>query len=177
MRKLITLAALCSALWAFPAAAMTASQAECPVQLTPKDLGARAVEQVLNEPVDASQKQSVIEAFTVVADACLKREKVTGAQAEPYVRYVIARIMHDDMVRSLTAQGVSTAMIDRVFGLGAGKLNPSPDQLTDEQFAALDQELTKTGRDIKKMPKSMVGLIGAYVGVTGEMHRSADLVG
>lgn len=176
MRKLIALAALSGALWALPAAAMTASQAECPVQLASKDLGARAVDQVLNEPADASQKQPIIDAFSVVADACLKRENVTGAQADPYVRYVVARIMRDELVRVLTAQGVSTVMIDRVFGLGAGKPNPSSADLTDQQFAALDKELTKAGLDIKIMPQSVVGLIGAYIGVTGELYRNAELV-
>lgn len=176
MRKLIALAALSGSLWALPAAAMTASQADCPMQLAPKGLGARAVDQVLNEPADAGQKQPVIDALSAVADACLKREHVTGAQEEPYVRYVVARIMHDELVRSLAALGVSTAMIDRVFDLGVGKANPAPEKLTDQQFAALEQEMAKTGLDIKKMPESVIGLIGAYVGVTGEMHRSAELV-
>ena len=176
MRKLIALTALSGALWAFPAAAMTATQAACPLELAPKDLGSRATAQIVNEPADAAQKQPVIDAFSAVVEACLKREHVTGPQAEPYIRYVIARIIHGEMARSLMALGVSSAMIDRVFDLGAGKRNPSPEQLTDEQFAALDREMNKTGMDLKKMPTSVLSLIGAYVGVTAEMHRSADLV-
>ena len=176
MRKAIALILLSSALLALPAAAMTASQAECPSQLAPTGLGGLATEQIINDTADTGDKQSTVEAFRAVIDSCTKREQITGAQVEPYAKYVIARIIYDEMAQRLTKLGVSPAMLNRVFGLGQGKLNPGPDEMTDAQFDALSGELAKQGMDFGHLPEPLTGLIGGYVGISGEMYRNADLI-
>ena len=176
MRRAIAMTLLSSALLALPAAAMTVSQAECPNQLAPKDLGALATEQIINDAADTGDKQSTVEAFRAVIDSCVKREQITGAQVEPYAKYVIARIIYDEMALRLTKFGVAPAMLDRVFGLGQGKLNPDPDDLTDAQFDALSGELAKQGMDFGNLPEPLTGLIGGYVGISSEMYRNADLI-
>ena len=167
---------LSSALWALPAAAMTASQAECPSQLAPKDLGGLATDQIVKQADDTGDKQSTVEAFRAVIDSCTKREQITGAQVEPYAKYVIARIIYDEMAQRLTKLGVSPAMLNRVFGLGHGKLNPGPDEMTDAQFDALSVELAKQGIEFDRLPESVTGLIGGYVAISGELYRNADLI-
>ena len=176
MRKAIAMTLLSGALLALPAAAMTVSQAECPNQLAPKDLGALATEQIINDAADTGNKQSTVEAFRAVIDSCVKREQITGAQVEPYAKYVIARIIYDDMAQRLTKLGVSPALLDRVFGLGQGKLNPGPDEMTDAQFDALSVELAKQGIEFDRLPESVTGLIGGYVAISGELYRNADLI-
>ena len=176
MRKAIAMTLLSGALLALPAAAMTASQAECPSQLAPTGLGGLATEQIINDTADTGDKQSTVEAFRAVIDSCTKREQITGAQTEPYAKYVIARIIYDDMAQRLTKLGVSPALLDRVFGLGQGKLNPGPDEMTDAQFDALSGELAKQGMDFENLPEPLTGLIGGYVGISSEMYRNADLI-
>ena len=167
---------LSSALWALPAGAMTASQAECPSQLAPKGLGGLATDQIVKQADDTGDKQSTVEAFRAVIDSCTKREQITGAQTEPYAKYVVARIIYDDMAQRLTKLGVSPALLDRVFGLGQGKLNPGPDEMTDAQFDALSVELAKQGIEFDRLPESVTGLIGGYVAISGELYRNADLI-
>ena len=167
---------LSSALWALPAGAMTTSQAECPSQLAPKGLGGLATEQIVKQADDTGDKQSTVEAFRAVIDSCTKREQITGAQTEPYAKYVIARIIYDEMAQRLTKLGVSPAMLNRVFGLGQGKLNPGPDEMTDAQFDALSVELAKQGIEFDRLPESVTGLIGGYVAISGELYRNADLI-
>ena len=167
---------LSSALWALPAAAMTASQAECPSQLAPKGLGGLATEQIVKQADDTSNEQSMAEALRAVVDSCTKREQITGAQTEPYAKYVIARIIYDEMAQRLTKLGVSPAMLNRVFDLGQGKPNPGPDEMTDAQFDALSVELAKQGLDFENLPEPLTGLIGGYVAISGELYRNADLI-
>ena len=176
MRSAITMTLLSSALLALPAAAMTVSQAECPSQLAPKGLGALATDQIVSDAADMSSKQSTVDGFKAVVQSCLTREHITAQQTEPYAKYVIARIIYDDMAQRLTKLGISPAMLDRVFGLGQGKPNPTPDELTDAQFDTLSKELAKQGMDFGRLPDSLTGLIGGYVGISGEMYRNADLV-
>ena len=177
MRRVIATAMLCGALWALPAAAMTGSQAECPSQLAPKGLGALATDQIVGDTPGATKEQSTVDAFRTVIESCSKRENITAAQYEPYAKYVISRIIYDDMAQRLTKLGVAPAMLDRVFGLGQGKLNPSPDDLTDAQFDTLSKELAKLGMDFEHLPEAVTALIGGYVGISAEMYRNADLVG
>ena len=177
MRKFTVIAALSLAGLALPAAAMTVSQAECPSQLAPKGLGALATDQIVSDDAGSKKEQSTIDAFRMVVESCIKREHVTAQQTEPYAKYVISRIIYDDMAQRLTKLGVAPAMLDRVFGLGQGKLNPSPDDLTDAQFDTLSAELTKLGMDFDHLPDPVTALIGGYVGISAEMYRNADLVG
>ena len=177
MRKLAVVAAFSLAGVALPAAAMTVSQAECPNQLAPKGLGARATDQIVSDDSESTKEQSTIDAFKAVVQSCLKREHIIDDQTEPYAKYVIARIIYDDMAQRLTKLGVAPAMLDRVFGLGQGKLNPSPDDLTDAQFDTLSKELAKLGMDFEHLPDPVTALIGGYVGISAEMYRNADLVG
>ena len=167
---------LSSALWALPAGAMTTSQAECPSQLAPKGLGGLATEQIVKQADDTGDKQSTTDAFRAVFESCIEREQITGAQTEPYAKYVVARIIYDDMAQRLTKLGVSPALLDRVFGLGQGKLNPGPDEMTDAQFDALSVELAKQGIEFDRLPESVTGLIGGYVAISGELYRNADLI-
>ena len=176
MRKALALILLSSALMASPAAAMTVSQAECPNQLAPTGLGALATDQIVNDADETNNKQSTVEAFRAVIDSCVKREQITGAQLEPYAKYVIARIIYDEMALRLAKFGVAPAMLNRVFGLGQGKLNPAPDDLTDAQFDTLSGELAKQGMDFEHLPEPLTGLIGGYVGISSEMYRNADLI-
>ena len=176
MRKALALILLSSALMASPAAVMTVSQAECPNQLAPTGLGALATDQIVNDADETNNKQSTVEAFRAVIESCVKREQITGAQLEPYAKYVIARIIYDEMALRLTKFGVAPAMLNRVFGLGQGKLNPTPDEMTDAQFDTLSGELAKQGMDFEHLPEPLTGLIGGYVGISSEMFRNADLI-
>ena len=80
------------------------------------------------------------------------------------------------MAQRLTKLGVAPAMLNRVFGLGQGKLNQTSDELTVAQFDTLSDELAKQGMDFENLPEPLTGLIGGYVGVSSAMYRNADLI-
>lgn len=171
MRKTGLILAAAAAFAAVPAAAMTPGQANCPAQLAPKGLGARLVEEMLNFKEGQEADPSLTEAIKQVDDACVTREKVPAAQQDTYVRYVMARVSHDELARQLGAMNVPVAVIDRVFGIGPGQRNPAPDQVTEDQFNTLVAALEKAGVSIDKLPEPALGMMGAYVTVSGEMYR------
>ena len=56
------------------------------------------------------------------------------------------------MAQRLTKLGVAPAMLNRVFGLGQGKLNQTSDELTVAQFDTLSDELAKRGWTLATCP-------------------------
>ena len=172
----MALAALGAALAALPAAAMTPGQAACPAQLAPKTLGPLLTQEMMNFKEGQAQNPAIAAGVKQVLDACIKREKIKPDQEDAYTKYVIARVSHDDLAGQLAAMKVPTAMLDRVFLLGPGLANPTPDQITEDRFATLIDELDKAGVSIDKLPANAMNMMGAYVAVTGEMYRDMALV-
>ena len=171
MRKTVLLAAAAAALAAFPAAAMTAGQANCPAQVAPAGTGAKLVEEMMNYKEGQDTNPALTQAITEVNDTCVTREKVPAASQDTYTRYVIARLSYDELVRRFAAMKVPVAVLDRVFEIGPGKRNPTPDQVSEAQFNTLVEELQKVGISVDKLPEMALGMMGAYVTVSGEMYR------
>ncbi|MFM5916083.1 MAG: hypothetical protein ACKOOL_00960 [Novosphingobium sp.] len=155
---------------------MTAGQANCPAQLAPKDLGAKLVYEMMNFKEGQDTDPALTSAIKKVNDACVAREKVPDSQQDLYARYVIARVSHDELVRRLSALKVPIPVLDRVFDIGPGRTNPEPDKVSEAMFNALVEELSKAGVDIDKLPDEGLGLMGAYVTVSGEMYRDQALI-
>ncbi len=160
MRKTGLIAAIAASCVALPATAMTPGQANCPVRLAPKDLGARLVQEVLNYKEGQDTDPNLTEAIKHLEDVCVQREKVPAAQQDVYIRYVMARLSHDELVRQLGAMKVPVTVIDSIFGIGPGRQNPSPDQVTEDQFNALVSALEKAGVSIEKLPDQALGMMG-----------------
>ena len=176
MRRLIGLAILAAGMAAQPAAAMTAGQANCPVELAPKTLGPMLIQEMLTYKEGQVKNRAIVDVVMQVLTACLKREKVSAAHTDAYTKYVISRISHDELARQLGAMNVPTAMLDRAFGLGPGLANPRPDQITDDQYNTLVPELNKAGVKFESLPQNAANMMGAYVAVTGEMYRGMAVV-
>lgn len=98
------------------------------------------------------------------------------AQRDTCVRYVMARLSHDDLVRQLGAMRVTVTVIDGVFGIGPGRQNPSSDQVAEDQFNALVAAVEKAGVSIEKLPDQALAMMGACVTVTSEMYRDQAAV-
>jgi len=176
MRMMIVAAALAAGLAGQPAAAMTAGQAACPVQLAPKTLGPVLVQEMLNYKEGQPGNPETSKALSALVDTCIKREKVAADQEDAYTKFAIARVSHDELASQLGAMGVPTAVLDRVFALGPGLANPTPDQVSEDQFNTLVSELTKAGVKVEALPKPALSMMGSYVAVTGEMYRDMVLV-
>ena len=177
MRYLVPLAAaLTASVAAHPAAAMTPGQAACPGQLAAKTLGPMLAKEMMEYKAGQAQNPAIAQAVKQVLDICIKREKVSADQEDAYTTYIISRVSHDDLSRQLGAMKVPTVIIDRVFGLGLGLRNPTPDQITEDQFNALVKELASAGVKIDSLPEDAMTMMGAYVAVTGEMYRDMALV-
>ncbi len=71
MRKTGLIAAIAAACVALPAAAMTPGQANCPVRLAPKDLGARLVQEMLNYKEGQDTDAGLPDGIKQVNDACM----------------------------------------------------------------------------------------------------------
>lgn len=176
MRKTFFLAAMIATFAAVPAAAMTPGQANCPAQLAPKELGPGLVDEMMNYVEGQETNPALTQSVKVVNDTCVAREKVQAADQDTYTRYVIARVSHDELVRQLTGAKVPIELLDRVFDIGPGRKNPGPDQISEAMFTALLDEMTKAGVDVDKLPERALGLMGAYVTVSGEMYRDQAAV-
>ena len=176
MRKTVIMAAVSAAFIAMPAAAMTPGQANCPAQLAPKNLGAMLVNEMMNFKEGQEVNEAMTKAIKQVNDACVAREKVPADQQDAYARYVIARVSYDELVRQLTGFKVPLSIVDRVFDIGPGRANPTPDKVTESQFTTLVDELGKAGVSLDKLPDPALGMMGAYLTVSGEMYRDQALV-
>lgn len=176
MRKTVILAALSASLIALPAVAMTPGQTNCPAQIAPKDLGAMLVNEMMNYKEGQETNPALTTAIKQVNDACVAREKVPADQQDTYARFVIARVSHDELVRQLTTFKVPISIVDKVFDIGPGRANPTPDKVTEAMFTTLVDELGKAGVSLDKLPEPALGMMGAYVTVSGEMYRDQALV-
>ena len=176
MRKLVPLAAVVAAFAAYPAAAMTPGQMECPAQLAPRNLGPLLTQAMIDYKEGEPQNPEITKGVKLVLEACIKREKVAANQEDAYLKYVIARVSHDDLRRHLGAIKVPTAVLDRVFGLGPGLRNPLPDQIAEDEFNTLVSELKAAGVELDSLPKNAITMMGAYVAITGEMYRAMAAV-
>lgn len=177
MRKIVLLAAVTAAAFAaLPAAAMTPGQSNCPAQVAPANVGAMLVEEMLTYKEGQETNVPLTEAIKQVNDTCVRREKVSVAQQDNYTRYVIARLSHDELARQFVTMKVPVAVLERVFEIGPGRRNPTPDQVTEAQFNTLVVELDKVGVAVDKLPERALGMMGAYVTVASEMYRDQALV-
>ena len=176
MRILVAAALLTAGISGQSAAAMTPGQASCPVQLAPKTLGPALVQEMLAYKEGQPGNPETAKALSTVVDVCIKREKVASEQEDAYTKYVISRVSHDELARQFGTMTIPTAVLDRVFGLGPGLANPTPDQITEDQFNVLVSDLTKAGVKIDTLPKVTMTMMGSYVAVTGEMYRDMAAV-
>lgn len=177
MRILFSLAAVLAVSAApQPAAAMTPGQAFCPAQLAPNSLGPMLTDEMMTFKEGQARNPAIAQGIKQVLDICMKREKVRADQEDDYTKYIIARIGHDDLARQLGKMKVPTAIIDRVFGIGPGKRNPTPDQISEDQFNTLVTELAAAGIKVDSLPENALTMMGAYVAVSGEMYRDMALI-
>jgi hypothetical protein len=176
MRIMILAAVIAAGLIGQPASAMTPRQAACPVHLAPKTLGPVLVQQMSDYKEGQPDNPETTKALVAIVDACMKREKVAADQEDAYTKFVIARISRDELVRQFGTMGVPITVLDRVFGLGPGLANPTPDQITEDQFNTLMAELTRAGVKVDTLPKPALSMMGSYVAVTSEMYRDMALV-
>lgn len=172
MRQAMVTAATSIALFAAPAAAMTAGQASCPVEKAPSGLAAKLVEETLTIREGQEADPVLSTALLQIDSVCAAREKVPTEQQDDYTKYIIARLKHDEMARQLAAMKVPVAVLESVFDIGPGKRNPTPQQVTEAQFNIMVAELAKDGVSIDQLPDRALGMMGAYVTVTGDMYRA-----
>jgi len=134
------------------------------------------VKEMLAFKEDEPNNPETAKAITQILDICAKREKVSPDQVDTYTRYIISRLSHDELVRQFGVMAVPTTILDRVFGLGPGLANPTPDKITEDQFSSLEAELTKVGIKVEALPQHAATMMGSYVAVTGEMYRDMAAV-
>ena len=155
---------------------MTPGQIACPSQVAPKNLGPLLTQEMVNYQDGQAVNPEITNGVKQVLDVCVKREHVAADQEDAYTKYIIARISHDDLSRQLATMKVPTAILDRVFDLGPGLHNPTPDEITEEKYNSVANELTNAGVNMEALPKDALTMMGSYVAVTGEMYRDMAAV-
>ncbi len=170
--SLILIAMACVA--AAPAASpWTPRQAACPLRQAPSGLAAEVVKPMLpGAAQDAEISDEAAEQLANLALTCAKQTKVGKARLNAYIEMATWQLTSSGLAPEVSARGIDPATLAAIMNVGAGRANPSFENLGDADVTRMMVALKAKGVNVDALDTDAWHVAGAWLEATSRAYRA-----